>query len=110
MASTSNTGRTAIVTGGSGGIGRAVVERLAADGLAVVASYSGNAERAESVATAIRERGGTASAFQADIGEEQDVVALFDHATEQLGGIDVVVNTAGLMILHPIVEYSVEDF
>jgi 3-oxoacyl-[acyl-carrier protein] reductase len=102
--------RTAIVTGGSGGIGRAVVERLAADGFGVVAAYAGNAERAESVVAAVNERGGTASAFRADLTEEQEAAALFDHAERELGGVDVVVNTAGLMILKPLAEYSVEDF
>jgi 3-oxoacyl-[acyl-carrier protein] reductase len=104
------TPRTAIVTGGSGGIGAAVVRRLAADGFAVVAAYAGNPERAESVVAEINDRGGRASAFRADIGERADVAALFDHAERELGGIDVVVNTAGLMILKPVAEYSLEDF
>jgi 3-oxoacyl-[acyl-carrier protein] reductase len=102
--------RTAIVTGGSGGIGRAIVERLAADGLAVVATYAGNPERAESVVAEINAGGGTASAFRADVADEADVAALFDHAEQELGGVDVVVNTAGIMILKPLAEYPAEEF
>lgn len=102
--------RTAIVTGGSGGIGRTVVERLAADGFAVVASYAGNPDRAESVVREINERGGRASAFRADVADEAETVALFDHAERELGGVDVVVNTAGVMILKPLAEYSLDDF
>jgi 3-oxoacyl-[acyl-carrier protein] reductase len=102
--------RTAIVTGGSGGIGRAVVQRLADDGFAVVATYAGNRDRAESVVSEITSGGGTASAFRADIAEEDDVRALFDHCEQALGGIDVVINTAGLMILKPLAEYDIGDF
>jgi 3-oxoacyl-[acyl-carrier protein] reductase len=102
--------RTAIVTGGSGGIGRAIVERLAADRFGVVAAYAGNPDRAESIVEAINENGGTARAFGADLTEESEAAALFDYAERDLGGVDVVVNTAGLMILKPLAEYSVEDF
>jgi 3-oxoacyl-[acyl-carrier protein] reductase len=103
--------RTAIITGGSGGIGRAVTQRLADDGLAVVAAYAGNRDRAESVVEEISATGGgTASAFRADVAEEADVAALFDHAEQLFGGVDVVVNTAGIMILKPLVDYDLEDF
>jgi 3-oxoacyl-[acyl-carrier protein] reductase len=102
--------RTAIVTGGSGGIGRAIVERLAGDGFAVVASYAGNADRAQSVVARIDQHDGKATAFRADIGDEAEVAALFDHAERELGGIDVVVNTAGIMILKRLAEYTLEEF
>jgi len=102
--------RTAIVTGGSGGIGSAVVRRLAADGFAVVASYAGNAEPAESVVAEVAAAGGTAHAVRADVADEADVAALFDRAEHELGGVDVVVNTAGIMILKPLAEYALEDF
>src|SRR5206468_1351894 len=68
--------RVAIVTGGSGGIGRVVAERLAADGLTVVLTYAGNPERADAAVEAITAAGGTASAFQADVADEQQVAAL----------------------------------
>ena len=110
MTSDPTSSRTALVTGGSGGIGRAIVQKLAADGFAVVAAYAGNPDRAESVAAEITAAGGTASAIRADIADEADVAALFDQAEHALGGIDVVVNTAGIMILKPLAEYSVADF
>jgi 3-oxoacyl-[acyl-carrier protein] reductase len=104
------TPRTAIVTGGSGGIGRAVAERLGADGQAVVVAYAGNAERAEAAVAAITQAGGTATAFRADIADEQQVAALFDHAETEHGGVDVVVNTAGIMLLAPLAELAFDDF
>jgi 3-oxoacyl-[acyl-carrier protein] reductase len=110
MTSTSSTPRTAIVTGASGGIGGAIVERLAADGLAVVATYAGNADAADRLVAGVTERGGQASAFRADVAEEADVSALFDHAEQKFGGVDVVVNAAGIMILKPLAEYAIEDF
>jgi 3-oxoacyl-[acyl-carrier protein] reductase len=110
MASLSDTARTAIVTGGSGGIGGAVVERLTADGFAVVASYAGNPARAEAVVAAANDRGGGARTFRADVTDERETSALFDYAESELGGIDVVVNTAGLMLLKPLAEYTLEDF
>ena len=108
--STTNSPRTAIVTGGSGGIGQAIVRRLAADGFAVVASYAGNPEPANAAVAEARDGGGTAIAVRADIAEETDVAGLFDRAEQELGGVDVVVNTAGIMVLKPLAEYGVEDF
>jgi 3-oxoacyl-[acyl-carrier protein] reductase len=107
---TPNKTRTAIVTGGSGGIGRAVVERLTADGFAVVAAYAGNPERAEQAVAAVTEAGGAATAFRADIADEAEAGALFDHAEERFGGVDVVVNTAGIMLLQPLAELDFQDF
>lgn len=106
----STTPRVAIVTGGSGGIGRAVAERLAADGMAVVVNYSGNADRAKAAVEAIVAAGGRAEAVQADVADEEQVSALFDRAEELYGGIDVVVNTAGIMLLAPLVDMHLDDF
>jgi 3-oxoacyl-[acyl-carrier protein] reductase len=102
--------RVAIVTGGSGGIGRAVVERLAADGMAVVLHYAGSAERAEEAARTVVEQGGAATTLQGDIAQEQDVIALFEHAESRFGGVDVVVNTAGIMLLSALAELDLADF
>ena len=102
--------RVAIVTGGSGGIGRPTAERLAADGMAVVVHYSGNAERASEVVASITGAGGRAVAARADIGDEQEVAALFDTAEKEFGAVDVVVNTAGIMLLSPLAETPLEDF
>lgn len=106
----SNIERAAIVTGGSGGIGRAVAERIAADGTAVLVHYSGNAAKAEDVVAAITAAGGRAIAVGGDVADENDMAALFARATEEFGGIDVVVHTAGIMPLAPIAEMDLDTF
>lgn len=108
MSSTEKHTRVAIVTGGSGGIGRAAAERLAADGMTVVVNYAGNAEAADAAVTAITEAGGTATAVRADVADETEVAALFDRAEELYGGVDVVVHAAGLMILAPLVDFDLD--
>jgi 3-oxoacyl-[acyl-carrier protein] reductase len=101
--------RIALVLGGSGGIGRAVSERLAAGGMAVAVHYAGNKATADDVVHAITEAGGTAIAVAGDVGDENDVRAAFDAVETAFGGIDVVVNTAGIMILKPIAELDLDD-
>jgi 3-oxoacyl-[acyl-carrier protein] reductase len=109
MTSTTSTPRVAIVTGGSGGIGRAVAERLAADGMSVLVHYSGNPERAKETVEAIVAAGGTASTAKADVADEAEVAALFDQAERRYGGVDVVVHTAGIMLLAPLAELDLDD-
>ena len=106
---TGTTPRVAVVTGGSGGIGRAVAERLADDGMSVVVHYAGNADRADEVVKAITGRGGSATSARADIAEPDEVRALFDGTEQHYGGIDVVVNTAGIMLLSPLAELDLAD-
>ncbi|HEX7304941.1 SDR family oxidoreductase [Lentzea sp.] len=101
-------GRVAIVTGGSGGIGRAVVERLAADGFSVAVHFSGNPGRAEEAVRTVIERGGRAIAVGGDVGDETAMGALFDETENAFGGVDVVVNTAGIMVLAPVAEFDLE--
>lgn len=103
-------GRVAIVTGGSGGIGRRSAERLAADGMAVVIGYSGNADRAKEVVATIEAAGGSATSVRGDVAEEADVTELFDTAERIYGGVDVVVHTAGIMLLAPLVDFELADF
>ncbi len=106
---TESTPRVAIVTGGSGGIGRAVAERLAADGMSVLVHYAGNPGRAEETVDAIVAAGGTASTAKADVADENEVAALFDEAERRYGGVDVVVHTAGIMLLSPLAELDLDD-
>lgn len=108
--STQSESRVAIVTGASGGIGRAVAERLATHGMAVVVNYAGNAKAAAEVVDAIQVAGGTATAIQADVADEAAVAGLFDRTHELHGGVDVVVNAAGIMILSPLADLSFDDF
>jgi 3-oxoacyl-[acyl-carrier protein] reductase len=102
--------RVAIVTGGSGGIGSAVAHALAAQGTAVVVHYSGSAERAGQVVASIQAAGGAAVAASGDVADETAMTALFDAAEERFGGVDVVVNTAGIMLLAPLAEMDLDAF
>jgi 3-oxoacyl-[acyl-carrier protein] reductase len=96
--------RIAIVTGASRGIGAAIASRLAADGFAVVVNFAGRADEAEAQVTRIRAAGGTATAIQADVSNAEAMRRLFDRAESELGGVDVLVNNAGIMQLATIAE------
>ncbi|NDO90061.1 SDR family oxidoreductase [Cellulosimicrobium composti] len=102
--------RVALVTGGSGGIGRAVVRRLAADGFAVAVHYAGNADRAEQVAQEVVASGGRAITVTGDVADEHAMAAAFDAVEAAFGGIDVVVNTAGIMVLGPVETFDLDAF
>jgi 3-oxoacyl-[acyl-carrier protein] reductase len=101
--------RVAVVTGATGGIGRAVAERLARDGMSVAVHYAGNADRAKEVVDTISTGGGRAIAVQGDVADEVAMEALFDEVEQTFGGVDVVVNTAGIMLLSPLTELSLDD-
>jgi 3-oxoacyl-[acyl-carrier protein] reductase len=90
------TGRVALVTGGSRGIGRGIVEALAAHGAAVAFSYREREAAARAVEDAARQNGGTAWCAQCDVGDRTAVLALVEQATATLGPIDILVNNAGL--------------
>ncbi|MFF7110995.1 SDR family oxidoreductase [Streptomyces albogriseolus] len=96
--------RVAVVTGGSRGIGRAVSLQLARDGLAVVVNYTGDVASAEETVKAITADGGRAIAVRADVADEHAVTALFDRAEREFGGVDVVVNAAGRLVLSPVAD------
>ncbi len=96
--------RTAIVTGASGGIGRAVAERLGRDGFAVVLNYAGNAANADEAVAELRSAGGQALAVKANVADVAEIARLFEATVEQFGGVDVVVHCAGIMPLRPMVQ------
>ncbi|MFD5628453.1 SDR family oxidoreductase [Streptomyces sp. NPDC127072] len=102
--------RVALVTGGSGGIGGAVARRLAADGMAVAVHYAGGAASAEAVVDSITAVGGTAVALPGDVAEPADMTGLFGAVEERFGGLDSVVNTAGIMLLAPLAEMELDAF
>jgi len=102
--------RSAIVTGASRGIGAAITERLAHDGFAVVVNYSGNADAAAELVAKIQAASGRAVAVRADVADPAAVSALFDAAEQAFGGVDVLVNNAGVMTLSPLVDTTDDGF
>lgn len=100
----------AIVTGASRGIGAAIAQRLAQDGFTVVINYAGNAESAEAVAHKIEAAGGRALTALADVSDPAAVKRMFDAAETAFGGVDVLVNNAGVMGLATLADSSDELF
>jgi 3-oxoacyl-[acyl-carrier protein] reductase len=99
-----NTQKVALVTGASRGIGLAVAERLARDGFTVVVNYSESAAPAEALVRKIEQAGGRALAAKADISDADSVRRMFDAAEAAFGGVDVLVNNAGVMTLASIAD------
>ncbi|MBE9101820.1 SDR family oxidoreductase [Vacuolonema iberomarrocanum] len=96
-----STQKIAIVTGASRGIGEAIAKRLSLDGFAVVVNYFHNREQAEAVVQEIRGKGGEAIAVPGDVSKAQDVELLFDRAEKTYGGVDVLINNAGVVAPKP---------
>jgi 3-oxoacyl-[acyl-carrier protein] reductase len=103
-------GKTALVTGSSRGIGRAIAESLAAEGAAVVINYARNKQPAEAVVNNILGRGGRAIAIGADISKSAEVRRLFSEAEKAMGRLDIVVGNAGVHISKPFIENTEADY
>ncbi len=104
------TGKVAIVTASSRGIGKAIAQRLAKDGAAVAVNYVASPEKAEAVVREIVANGGKAFAIQGSVANKADVTRLFDETEKQSGSIDIVVNVAGAAVYKPHTELTDEDF
>lgn len=103
-------GKIALVTGASRGIGAAVAKRLASDGFAVVVNYTSGGEPAEALVREIEQGGGRAAAARADVSDPAAVKRMFDAAEAAFGGVDVLVNNAGIMLLGAVAEMEDDAF
>ncbi len=103
-------GKVAIVTGASNGIGRAIAERLADNGAIVVVNYSKSAEKAQQVVAGIQGKGGKALAVQADMSQVVDARRLVVDTVKQFNRLDILVNNAGKFMPKPLEETTEEDF
>jgi 3-oxoacyl-[acyl-carrier protein] reductase len=104
------TGKVAVVTGASKGIGAAIAQHLAAEGAAVVVNYASSKEGADRVVGAITARGGKAIAVQADVANPADIRRLFAEAKKGFGRLDVLVNNAGIYEFAPLENVTPEHF
>ncbi|WP_019819546.1 SDR family oxidoreductase [Saccharomonospora saliphila] len=107
---TNHSDRVALVTGGSGGIGRAAVERLAAEGYSLVVHYAAGRDRVDEIVRAVTAAGGRAIPAGGDVADESAMAEVFDTAEREFGGVDVVVHTAGIMPLAPVADMDLETF
>lgn len=102
--------KTAIVTGASRGIGRAIALKLGQSGASVVVNYANNAKAADQVVSQIAESGGQAVSVQADMQKPSEVSALFDAAEKHFGSIDILVNNAGIALFKKIADFTEKEF
>jgi 3-oxoacyl-[acyl-carrier protein] reductase len=102
-------GKTALVTGGSRGVGAGIVARLAADGAKVAFTYGRSGERAEAVAAAAVAAGGIAHPIHADSRHEQDIEAAVAQTADRFGGLDILVNNAGVGSFAPITDLKIDE-
>jgi 3-oxoacyl-[acyl-carrier protein] reductase len=103
-------GRRALVTGGSRGIGAAIVRRLAGDGAAVAFTYQSSVREAEALVEEASQQGSTAVAVQADSADPEAIRRAVDDTARRLGGLDILVNNAGVANLGAIDEFPLDEF
>ena len=103
-------GKVALITGGSRGIGAATAKRLAADGATVAISYNSSPDAAEAVVREITDAGGTAQAYQADAASSDASATLVQQVVADHGGLDIVVNNAGIYKTAPVHELTDADY
>lgn len=104
------TGKAALVTGGSRGIGAAIVKRFTKEGASVAFTYSTSAKRADQLVAAVEADGGHALAIQADMSDEKAVRLAVIKTVDAFGGIDILVNNAGSFVAAPIEQFPIKDF
>ena len=103
-------GKIALVTGSSRGIGRAVVERLSREGASVVINYLSSLDTAEEIVAAITADGGTAVALQADVSNIEGIRLLFEKTLTHFGRLDILVNNAGIRITQTVADIQEDEF
>src|SRR5205085_8435843 len=104
------TGKVAVVTGASKGIGAAIAKHLAGEGAAVVVNYASSKEGADRVVADITSKGGRAIAVQADVAKQADIQRLFAEAKKAFGRLDVLVNNAGIYEFAPLEDVTAAHF
>nr|UKS68068.1 SDR family oxidoreductase [Lactococcus garvieae] len=102
--------RVALVMGGSGGIGRAIVNEFFTKGYKIAVHYSSHKNSADELVQSINNQGGEAVLVGGDVADEKEMNAVFNEVISRFGGIDVVVNTAGIMKLSPLVNLDLDEF
>lgn len=102
--------KVALVTGGSRGIGAAIVRKLVADGASVAFTYTRSAEKAEAIVQEITAGGGKALAIQADSAQPQDVIDAVNKTVAEFGGLDILVSNAGIYIGKDFTEHTIEEY
>lgn len=102
--------KVAFVTGGSRGMGAAISKRLASEGASVVLTYSKSPDKAEAVASEIKNNGGRALAIEADSADPQAVIKAVNQAVAEFGKVDIIVNNAGIYIGKVFEEHTLDDY